>query len=131
MLFPGFDTFEPTAPLIHAIFQLRELIPDGCEYIKIEFDERGAGLALAYRPDGESVDVTLSDKDLSYAGALLSYVSHQVITLTDMCSPDGDDVVFAAQERLAASMVEVGLNMGLLEPTLDDSVTVRVTPSGV
>ena len=128
MIFPGFDTFEPTAPLMHAIFQLRELIPDGCDYLKVEFDERGAALALAYRPDGESVDVTLSDDELSCTGALLTYACHQVITLTNMCKPEGDDAICAAQDRLAVSMAEVGLSVGLLEPACDDSVTVRNTP---
>jgi hypothetical protein len=125
MIFPGFDSFEPTAPLMHAIFQLRELVPGGCTHIKVEFDERGAALALAYRPDGETVDVTLTDDEMSYAGALLTYISHQVITLSNMCKQDGDDAVFAAQDRLAASMAEVGLSVGLLEPACDDSVTVR------
>lgn len=118
---------------MHAIFQLRELIPDGCTYLKVEFDERGAALALAYRPSGESVSVNLSDDEMSYAGALLTYVSHQVITLTNMCKADGDDAVLAAQDRLATSMAEVGLSVGLLEPACDDSVTVTAgiaAPSG-
>lgn len=129
MLFPGFDSFEPTAPLMHAIFMLRERIPTDCVYLKVEFDERGAALALAYRVNGECVDITLTDDEMSYAGALLTYSSHQVITLTNMCKPDGDDAVFAAQERLAASMAEVGLSVGLLEPACDDSVTVHASSS--
>ncbi len=123
MFFPGFDSFEPTAPLMHAIFMLREAIPDGCERIKMEFDEQGAAIAMAHGPTGE-IDVTLSEDELGYAGTLLSYICHQVITLTRMVEPEGDAAVDAAQIRLAESMAEVGLSVGLLEPELDDSLTI-------
>ena len=126
MIFPGFDTFEPTAPLMHAIFKLREAGPTDCECITVEFDERGATFARAYRPNGGVVDVVLSEDEMGYAGTLLSYISHQVIVLSRMYEPEGDDAVFAAQNRLAQSLAEVGLSVGILAAEINDSVTIHL-----
>jgi hypothetical protein len=109
--FPGFDTFEPTAPLLHAIFTLREKIPNGCESIRVEFDQQGAAIVMA----GERYDVVLDVDELGAAGLLLAYLSHQVIQLTKMKEKQGDEASEAAQQRLAASLGQSGLSIGLLE----------------
>lgn len=126
MDFPGFDAFEPTAPLLHAIFTIRGAIPDGCHSIQVDFDEPGVVLVTAFRPDGNESDVSveLSDEERAAAGLLLEYLSYQLIALTGMHDKDGDDAVFTAQDRLRASLAEFGLSLGLLDETLIDTVTI-------
>lgn len=113
--FPGFDQFEPTAPLMHAYHTLQRRIPAGCDSITLEFDEQGAALVMANGSDEGLVDVTLSANEMSAAGLLLSYLSHQVIQLTEMCQEFGGNEVYAAQRRLATSLGQHGLSIGLLE----------------
>jgi hypothetical protein len=125
MLFPGFDTFEPTAPFLHAIFLLREAIPADCGSIKVEFSDMGAALATASRRDGGFRSVTLSDDTMAAAGMLLSFLSYQVITLSGMMKPQGDDAVEATLAQLSESIAKAGLSVGYLEKACDDSVTVR------
>lgn len=125
MLFPGFDQFEPTAPFLHAIFLLRKAIPADCGSIKVELSDMGAALVTASRHEGGVRNFTLSEDAMAAAGMLLSFLSYQVITLTDMMKPEGDDAVEAAQARLSESLAQVGLSVGYLEIACDDSITVR------
>lgn len=123
--FPGFDQFEPTAPLMHAIFTLRDLIPAGCESIRVEFIDQGSsGFATA---DGH--DVELDEKGLGLAGFLLSYISHQLIQLTEMLdgqeidtrtAAEIDEDIEAARQRLLASLGQSGLSIGYLEPLVGE-----------
>ena len=124
MVFPGFDNFEPTAPISYAIFTLMEALPATCKSMTVEFDESGAALVTTCLPDGEAgSDVVLSDDAMSAAGLLLTYLSFQVITMTRMYESEGDDAVIAAQQRLVASLAEFGLSMGYLDETLADTIT--------
>jgi hypothetical protein len=113
--FPGFDEFEPTAPLLHAIFTLKDKIPDGCESIRVEFDQQGAAFVTAATPDGGFSNVDLEEDELGAAGFLLNYISHQVIQLTNMVKKQGDEEVKTAQQKLAASLGQSSLSIGLLE----------------
>ncbi len=124
MDFPGLDTFAVPPSVSHAIFTLLEAIPADCKSIKVEFDEQGAALIMAYRPGAECSDVTLSVDAMGAAGMLMSCISYQVIVLTRMHEAQGDEAVYAAQRRLAESLAEVGLHVGLLDETLDDSITI-------
>ena len=126
MDFPGFDSFEPTSPLMHAIFLLRDAIPANCGSIRVELDERGAALVTAIRPDGNSsnVNVALTEDAMAAAGLLLNYASYQVITLTCMYEKQGHAAVESAQGRLRESLASFGLAFGLLDETLADTVTV-------
>lgn len=127
--FPGFDQFEPTAPLMHAYHTLQRRIPAGCDSITLEFDQQGAALVMANGSDGSSIDVVLTDNEMSAAGLLLSYLSHQVIQLTDMCQEFGDDEVLAAQQRLATSLGQHGLSIGLLEEPVGEGEDVDYADS--
>ncbi len=126
MDFPGYDTFEPTAPLMHAIFTIRETIPEGCESVQFDFNEPGVIIALAYLPDGSISDksVELTEAQKGAGGLLLEYISYQLITLTGMQESSGDEAIFAAQTRLRESLAEVGLRIGLLDESLTDTVTI-------
>jgi len=126
MDFPGFDTFEPTAPLMHAIFTIREAIPDGQESIRVDFTEPGVVFCAAFGADGSERDETvdLSADETGAAGLLMEYLSYQLITLTRMHEEDGDRAVFAAQSRLCVSLAEFGLSTGLLDETLVDTITI-------
>ncbi len=115
MLFPGFDIFEPTALLLHAIFALRQRIPNGCESIRAEFDQQGAAYITAVRPGGGFSHVDLDEDEMGAAGLLLSYLSYQVMQLTTMKEKEGNAEVEAAHQRLAKSLRKSGLSVGLLE----------------
>lgn len=126
MDFPGFDVFEPTAPLLHAIFTIREAIPDGCHSIQVDFDEPGADITTALLADGSvsDVNVELSNVQRGAAGLLLEYISYQLYMLTEMVKKDGNNAVSAAQDRLRDSLAEFGLSTGLLDETLVDTINV-------
>jgi hypothetical protein len=126
MDFPGFDMFEPTAPLMHAIFALLEEIPADCSKLEVEFEEQGMILVTAHLPNNtkSDVQVRLSDEALAAAGLLLEYISYQLAMLTRMHEQDGDDAVFAAQGRLRDSLAEFRLSTSLLDKDLAHTIAV-------
>jgi hypothetical protein len=122
----GFDAFDTTPLITDAMFTLHDAIPADCTRLRVEFDEQGAALISAFRKDDTESDAVVEPTDdlMGAAGFLHNYISYQVVRLSRQHQKDGDDAVFAAQERLRSSLTEVGLEVGMLDGTLDDSITV-------